>query len=477
MSGVVLPASQRRLRHVEAICFRNLQAPALSHPKTGRRRGATTTNRLRRQTVVSESAPVVAVESIAATRFELFSMSGELLHRSEVHAPSKNPTFAPLSDNARQHVSPQLVVKVFAVEGHSESLLQSFSVDLRQVVLEARSLTALGRGRASTAEMSVLIKCDDGVFRSGGAAQRKDASENAGEPEAAADSAATEKAADDVDAWDFVDVDMVRDEERRMSQAPDTRSSVLLSLCAATASANQSIQVARQHLFHCRTCLEERHHVQTATRHAKNALQRADAAVRARKLSHLRQQLALRRQMNEKRRCDIEAATARLASDEATVMEASPCTPFISSIERRLAIGRRKQQIVRQIGELLEVSPGDGGGSILGHAISEDSTTEDTPTALGFVCLAIDAVSRISGIRLLYPVTVIGARSTVADGWHDDAGSIPLNGLTKADRTALLEGMRLLKVNIVSLAFALHAQKQAEGLPLGVTLQKLLVNS
>jgi hypothetical protein len=270
---------------------------------------------------------------------------------------------------------------------------------------------------------------------------------------------------------------MVRDEERRLSKAPDTRTSVLLSMCAATVAASQSVGAAEAALGHARSCLRSRHDPGDAKQVAANALRSASAAVRAAKLANLKRLVSQRRQENDARRERIQVAAERLAADEATVQETAVSTPFASSSEYRVMLARAKQRLVMHIGDLLQVQPSDSGVTVLGNVVGDDGSRDDAATGLGLLCVAIGGIARISGTRPVYPVKILGARSVVASGWDEDAPQIALHGTTKAERATIGEGVRLLQVNIVTLAFALHGQRQAEGLPLGVALQKLLANS
>jgi hypothetical protein len=216
-SAVVLPGSQRRLRHVEALCFRNLSMP--DQERVTRARGMTLTTRMRRGTVTHRAQTEAKAETalLPSTRFHLYSPHGEVFYTSEVCASSLHPTFAPLPQDVRSFTSPKLRIVLENVD--TGKAIMDVEVDVRRLTFESRTLA---NARSGNTTGLVMFKCEDGIFKIGGRSRHGPATTENGAAAAEGAQGGGGGNSDDEDTWDLVDADCVLREDERKRQGRET---------------------------------------------------------------------------------------------------------------------------------------------------------------------------------------------------------------------------------------------------------------
>jgi hypothetical protein len=377
-SSVVLAPSQRRLRHVQCICFRNVAvrgvgltgptdtasataSPTGSVSLAARRRGATMTARMRRGTVTFKAPEEpnadldASLESVPlpTTFFTLSSLEPVAeFYRSEAVASTAHPTFAPLPSDAREYQLPRVLVSLYAVPSASPSVVVAdssasidistctvcyrFEMDLRRVHFEGKSLTNGIRydvDPTGAPRVVALLKCEDGVFRVGetGARRRTTAKSadplNTGSsvlPPGVASREAAARGESDEDTWDVVDADVARQEEhRQLGRVVQVTSSDVLALTAASSTLAASRRLVLQDTHRARELISEAFEQAKpeASRIAKSALLDASARQLAAeqqradaRVESLKREIAAKRELIATRRAAVAASRELAAS-------------------------------------------------------------------------------------------------------------------------------------------------------------------
>jgi hypothetical protein len=466
-SAVVLPGSQRRLRHVEALCFRNLSMP--DQERVTRARGMTLTTRMRRGTVTHRAQTEAKAETalLPSTRFHLYSPNGEVFYTSEVCASSLHPTFAPLPQDVRSFTSPKLRIVLENVD--TGKAIMDVEVDVRRLTFESRTLA---NARSGNTTGLVMFKCEDGIFKIGGRSRHGPATTENG-------AAAAEGAqggggnSDDEDTWDLVDADCVLREDERKSKGGRLSSTDVLAMTSATVTLADSATTLGEDISTCRAAISQHYAAYENT--ATSVAATSTDIVAQRTWEHQILRVASRRQQledsNAQKRLEIATRRAALESDVSTLDTVRSASPDGAQHEMRLS--HRRVELASQLRAFVNAKNTDA--TVLGFTLTDDPSTEDDNVAYGYATAVFKALCAIFDHTPLNSVQACGSRPWISEGPSDSA--LPLHVVAKSDKLPFSHGLRLFRANIVVASHAINSQHQAEGLPIALAFRKLLCNS
>ncbi|CUF97316.1 Hypothetical protein, putative [Bodo saltans] len=292
--------------------------------------------------------------------------------------------------------------------------------------------------------------------------------------------------------WDLVDGDAAREAEARQQKTE----SMTLGDVKALGSASIALQ---RMLVALRSCSDERRHfidealsheqgaAVVAVRNAVTSVTSATCgsliAARRTQIQTVEQEIAARRAALEARKQAIATARAAVLASvaggapiEESVVERLPLSSTSSECNERLINTRRRLagevvawfQVNPAANTILGVKlpPNDGLPDVLEHAIS-----------IAHVAHAVSVYARVFNVSLPHPVHFTAPGRCRIYERHGVAPDkyFPLYPVKNSDRGSLRRGMDLLRQNIVSAAYSIHNQRQAEGLPLALATEKLLV--
>lgn len=396
----------------------------------------------------------------------------------------------------------------------TSKLVFEFLLDLAHTDYVAKSITALcdvpqipAHIEDGPRSFSILLKCTDGVFfptMEGSSSAEFDITRpmpsvkvmvpssalQALQNAAATGSFLQSTSATQAD-WDMVDdVDALRQMWDRAQGAGRMESMTYGDLKALAASS-----IALRRLDDCGyEALQKR-------------LQRIDELVKAEELNTAQHAAAFvsqyvedscRRRIAQKRveleqlrvrlaakRSQIEAQRAKLL-EKTEVLRASPsqlfleCDESASTLRAALVeqLTEARSQFVREAASCFPIDSQNG--TVCGFRLpAADSTglpeTPEHAMAISNVCHLLIVVCRAHRVALPHPIQLAPGRCRIFERHGvTDERSYSLYPGKSSDRPSVRRGMDLLKQNIVSAAYHIHQQKQAEGLPLVVAMEKLV---
>jgi hypothetical protein len=299
--------------------------------------------------------------------------------------------------------------------------------------------------------------------------------------------------------WDLVDGDAAREAEARQQKTE----SMTLGDVKALGSASIALQ---RMLVALKSCAEERrcridaalHHEQgaavVAVRRAVTSVTTATCSslisARRAQIQAMEDEIAARRASCQIRKEAIAAArVAVLASGvagDAAPPDASPSSPanseegsaVLSSAECNERLGSIRRRLAGEVVAWFQVNP--TANTILGVKLPPNDGLPEAPEhaiSVAHIAHAVAVYARVFNAALPHPVHFtapgrcrIYERYGVAPDKY-----FPLYPVKNSERVSLRRGMDLLRQNIVTAAYSIHNQRQAEGLPLALATEKLLV--
>jgi hypothetical protein len=294
--------------------------------------------------------------------------------------------------------------------------------------------------------------------------------------------------------WDLVDGDAAREAEARQQKTE----SMTLGDVKALGSASIALQ---RMLVALKSCAEERRcHIDEALHHEQGAavvaVRRAVTSVTTATCSSLisahraqiqamEDEIAARRASCRIRREAIAAArvavlASGVAGDAAPMSPADSEGPAVlsSSAECNERLGSIRRRLAGEVVAWFQVNP--TANTILGVKLPANDGLPEAPEhaiSVAHIAHAVAVYARIFNTVLPHPVHFtapgrcrIYERYGVAPDKY-----FPLYPVKNSERVSLRRGMDLLRQNIVTAAYSIHNQRQAEGLPLALATEKLLV--
>lgn len=286
-----------------------------------------------------------------------------------------------------------------------------------------------------------------------------------------------------IDEWDVVDVDAVREEERRMQKTEgitvgDTKAYVAGAV--ALTSSERILDFQREQLRQAMRRKMESNAVDACLAARQNAaelrLRHIEAAITAK-----RDRIAALKSSNAAKRLELDARTRACEADRRALTErkareshSGERATQLAAIQQELAA--RRKVLMSGIDSAFPLTA----ESICGARVPDNDAgpeTEEHAVALGHAAHLLLVFCSISNCPLPHPVHLSSSRTMISErpGVAEDK-RLPLFPAKGVDRAQLRRAVELLKGNVLSAALTVHKQQQAEGLPLLLALQKLVEN-
>ena len=463
-STVILPPSQRRFRHVEQFLARNLPASSNS------------------------AGPVEP----AASYFTLSTVDGKEFFRSKIASSTQNPVWEPLPVEAAQFEHTRFIFSLLV--SHTVAPMKPASsdpnsdfrlafeliMDLGRMHFVAKSigtLYELSSLPAHTPEkdnaLVVLVKCCDGVFYP---SMLQIAHPS---PKVQTPSGPLPSAPQETDTWDIVDMDVLREEEKRQQRTDPMTIGDLK--CYSSATIMQSY--ARRALLQKKKWLRE-HIASMLQDRASGAEKLASESASKLRCQMLRQEIRKRaqevdlmRQEVAQRKLKLEERAKKVKADTAAVeagLKRRECANKRAELKAALQqLSQRRAQALIDIYDIFPIEQ----KTICGLAVPDvEPENEEHAMALGHVAHVLMVFCSIHGISLPHPVYLCASRSYICESQAAKDKKFALFPRGSGERVFVRKAIALLQRDIMCAALAVHKQKQADGLPLLMGIQKLIEN-
>lgn len=460
-----------------------------------------------------------------------------VLYRSEVLYGQTHPQWAPVDQEVTHEVVPNLQRVIFTlyavanacdqpeVEGLSQSpselekvLLFEFIVDFTKLEFVAKNFSALAdvgtsgipshiddTGCGSSFPFTVLVKCVDGVFfpavedsgqatfvrRSPRVPHTNDTLQLSKSMAYGAGGSSFLQAATLPSDWDLMDdVEAFRLQWERAQGGKRETATIADIKALAVASVTwrrvadawgMALEAHRNRIDEAVSVMGDSKAlpaVQSAiTRYTVDIVNGTLIPQKQAELESLQREIALKKAAIAEQRAVL--------NEKASALRHSPTEVALESAESYEALSRQLRQDVDQarssmIAEIATCFPiRVDDGTICGLPWPPLDVPErlEHDLAIGCLCHLIVLVGRMHRAMVPHPISLSPARCRVFDriGVVADDRSFPLHSVAKqADRALVRRGMDLLRQDIVALAYKLHRQRQAEGLPMLVAAEKLI---
>jgi hypothetical protein len=483
--STLLPAKHRSLRHVQYFFARNLPSRAPSG---------------------SSSTGIDCCSAYFTIQVLVSEETTPIVYVSEVQRRTQHPTWDPLPAEllSQYGTANRFIFSLYFCpddpmlpKPDSDPLIFECIMHLGDVEMVARNVTMLHELHhlpvhvaTGTHPLVVLLRCGDGVFfpRLVGMSASEETiprqSPTVGLTRLLPKSTVP---APSVDEWDLIDLEAVRSLEQRAMHQQRLESLTVgdvKSLCIAS----QTLHTAKEFLLLQRDEIRERINMLVVERQAEAALTArrfASASVIASakteknaKLDEIEQLKELIRSkeaaMAERR---LRIAAQRSQAEELSKMGAS--TALREQKQGLAAIVAEKQsQLANKITTIFSISSTTN--CIDGLRVPADGCIEtpDHELAIGHVCHVLVVFCNVHEFKLPHPVILAANRCRIGErhGAPPDKWYPLFMPQRSGDRPLVRQGMELLRSNIISAAFAIHRQNQAEGLPLVLSLEKLITH-
>jgi hypothetical protein len=186
----------------------------------------------------------------------------------------------------------------------------------------------------------------------------------------------------------------------------------------------------------------------------------------------LQEQLKGRQLALEGRRREVDEKSSRLRQIKDA---ATDDLDSAAKLEKQLRLCRSK--VLSGMSRLFPITVA-GSHTICGFSIPHNEPqNENHACALGCIVHAVVTFCSVHGHVPLHPLHSQTSRSSVSEYVGAPATKVfPLYNTNATEREGSKQGVMLLRRVMAHAAFAIHNQRQASDLPLGIALQKLLFN-
>jgi hypothetical protein len=287
--------------------------------------------------------------------------------------------------------------------------------------------------------------------------------------------------------WDFVDGDAAREAEARQQKTESMSLGDIKALGTASIALRRIMEglkscadQRREHIDN--TLALERDGVVLAS--VRGAVTTATCATCATLAEDRRAKIASLKEAIETRRAVLSEKQKGLSLYSTVACPSSPTTSSVNvtstTAEIRDQLQQARRQLANEVVEYFQVSP--SANSILGVKLptGADGSLPETAEhgmAISHVCHAIVVYARMFSVSLPHPIHLAApgrCRIYERQGAPRDS-FFPLYPVKNSERGLLRRGLDLLRQDIVSAAYNIHSQRQADGLPLALAMEKLLV--
>lgn len=445
---------------------------------------------------------VNAVQEMSSTFFELHDVCGALLYRSEIAHRTQNPCFLALPEVVRQHSNP--IVR-FVLRRYRGTRLErrvseetvplcpevyNIMLDLRRLSFVARTMGAVAYQRkdGGTHELAVFFKCDDGVFTAKSGAQvQLHMDVSIGIASATHDGALpSQPTPSEYNEWEVVDVDVIRDEERRMQKTESLKRADIGTLATSSLTLHYAKELLSFHLNERTKSVSDeiKRKAEDSRRAATNARCQLECDSLNMTVTELQDAISAKRSLLAGRRVQLAQRKAALAEERDLMLRQQVDSRHMNRkveelrhAEALLALYRN--HALKELAAVFPVSQSSTNNTICGFPVpSGEAENDGHAMALGCMAHALCTFCIMHRYSMPHPVSVNGPRSMIAEyEGAPDSAIFPLFVAKSSDRERAQKAVTFLKQNIVSAAMAIHGQRQADGLPLLMALQKLIQNS
>ena len=431
----------------------------------------------------------------------------DIVYTSEVQRHTQHPLWNPLPASLLESygTASRFIFSLYFCRGGADNdsvkpdptqdqLIFECIMQLGDVELVARNTTMLHELHQLPAHVAtgshplvVLLRCVDGVFfpHLEGMSASEDTLPRQSPTIASARLLPKSVVVAPPEDWDLIDLESVRSMEQRSSQRAE---SLTVGDIKTFAIATKTLHTTREFLVHqrdqCREVIDQLVR-QRREEAARAATQFVSASVKA---SSAAEKLAKQEEIRLLKE-EIEAKTAAINARRQRIQEqreeadkllnmGTSCTIREDRQSLVAVVTEKQTQLANKISTIYSISSTTN--CIDGLRVPEDGNieTSDHALAVGHVCHVLVVFCNVHDFKLPHPIILAANKSRIGErhGAPPDRWFPLFAPQRNSDRPMLRKGMELLRSNIISAAFAIHRQNQAEGLPLVLSLEKLITN-